>query len=190
MNKHIEKDFNNKLTKKDYFAYLINRNTFILVSPLIIIALITVFIFMVNKNGFQYSDIIYLLPILLFVLSYIQMNNAVNKAIKMNDETKSLKVVLDENKYKEITQKGETALEYNKFYSYYESKNYYYLYVDKVNALILPKREFSEDEISAINTYFNKSIKKTGLINFRNILGVIFSIALIASVIILITSMI
>lgn len=189
MTKRIEKDFNKKLTKKDYFLYLINRNVFILVSPLIIVALITVFIFMVNKDGFQVSDILYLLPILLFTLSYLQMNNAVNRAIKMNDETSNLKVVLEENKYKEITSNGENSLEYNKFHSYYESKNYFYLYVDKVNALILPKREFSNDEITTINTYFEKSIKRTSIFNFRNILGVIFSISLIACVIILITSM-
>jgi len=190
MTKNIEKDFNRKLTKKDYFLYLINRNTFILISPLIIISLIVVFIFMVNKDGFQFGDILYLLPILLFVLSYLQMNNAVNRAIKSNNETDSLKVILEENKYKEITSNGESSLEYNKFYSYYESKNYYYLYVDKVNALILPKREFNSDELNKMESYFNKSIKKTSLINLKNVLGVIFSLSLIASVIILIISMI
>jgi len=189
MSKYIEKDFNKKLTKKDYLLYLINRNTFILISPLIILALIVVFIFMINKDGFQFGDILYLLPILLFVLSYIQMNNAISKAIKMNDDTNDLKVILEENKYKEITSNGENSLEYSKFYSYYESKNYYYLYVDKVNALILPKREFNNEELSTIDSYFKKSIKKVNLFSFRNILGAIFSIALIASMIILIISM-
>ena len=189
MTKKIEKDFNNKLTKKDYFLYLINRNTFILMSPLIILALVVVFIFMINKDGFQFGDILYLLPILLFILSYVQMSNAISRAIKMNGETSNLKVVLEEDKYKEITSNGENSLEYNKFYSYYESKNYYYLYVDKVNALILPKREFDKEELTTINKYFEKSIKKTTLFNFRNILGVIFSIALIASMVILIVSM-
>lgn len=189
MSKNIEKSFNTKLTKKDYFLYLINRNTFILMSPLIILALIVVFIFMVNKDGFQKGDILYLLPILLFVLSYIQMNSAINKAIKANDKSDELKVILEEKKYKEITSNGENSLEYNKFHSYYESKNYYYLYVDKINALILPKREFTNDELTTIDSYFKKSIKKTSLINFRNVVGAILSVGLIVSIIILIISM-
>lgn len=189
MNKYIEKDFNNKLTKRDYLLYLLNRNTFILISPLVILALIVVFIFMVNKDGFQFGDILYLLPILLFVLSYVQMNNAIKNAIKANEKTESLKIILEEDKYKEITSNGQNSLEYSKFYSYYESKNYYYLYVDKVNALILPKREFNTSEQETINGYFSKSIKKAGLLNVRNILGILFSVALIASMIILVISM-
>lgn len=190
MTKSIEKNFKNKLTKKDYFLYLINRNTFILISPLVILALIVVFIFMINKDGFQFNDVLYLLPILLFVLSYLQMSTAVNKALKMNEETSNLKVVLEENKYREITSNGENALEYSKFHSYYDSKNYFYLYVDKVNALILPKREFSNEELNTVTNYFSKSMRKTKLINLRNILGALFSIALISSMVILIISMI
>ena len=187
MNKHIEKEFNNKLTKKDYLLYLLNRNTFIMISPLVILALIVVFVFMINKDGFQFEDILYLLPILLFALSYVQMNNAIKSAIKANENTGSLKVILEENQYKEITSNGQNSLEYSKFYSYYESKNYYYLYVDKVNALILPKREFNSSEQETIDKYFKKSIKKISLLNVRNVLGIIFSIILIVSIIILIT---
>lgn len=190
MNKYIEKNLKNKLTKKDYFLYLINRNSFILISPLIILALIVVFIFMVKKDGFSLEDLLYLLPILLFILSYIQMNNAINNAIKINSSSNDLRVILEENKYKEITSNGENSLEYNKFHSYYESKNYYYLYVDKINALILPKREFNNDELKTINGYFNKSMKKASLLNFRTIFGILFSISLIACMIILIITMI
>ena len=64
---YIEKDFSRKLSKKDYFLYLINRNTFILISPLIILSLITVFIFMIKKDGFQALDLLYLLPILTII---------------------------------------------------------------------------------------------------------------------------
>lgn len=188
--KAIEKDFNNKLTKKDYFLYLINRNMFILVSPIIILALIVVFIFMVNKDGFQFSDILYLLPILLFALSYIQMNNSINKALKINAETKKLKVVLEENKYKEITNNGETSLEYDKFYSYYENKNYFYLYVDKINALILPKREFNDEELAYIDEILSKKIIRVKLLNMKTILGLIFSVSLIICMIVLVVSMI
>ena len=145
---------------------------------------------MINKDGFQFNDILYLLPIFLFVLSYVQIVNAINKAIKMNNETNTLKVILEENKYKEITNNGTNSLEYNKFHSYYESKNYYYLYVDKVNALIIPKREFNTEELTRIDGYFKKSITKTSLFSFRNILGALFSVALVASMVILIVSMI
>ncbi len=189
MSKSIEKNFNSKLTKKDYFLYLINRNLFIIISPLVILALIVIFIFMVMKNGFNSSDLLYLLPILLFVLSYIQINNAVNTAIKSNKSTQKLKVILEEKRYKEITSNGENSLEYSKFNSYYENKNYYYLYVDRINALILPKREFTNDELFTLNNYFKSSIKKTTSLNPRTIAGLIFSLALVVCIIILIVSM-
>lgn len=190
MTKPIEKNFYNQLTRKDYFLYLLNRNVFITISPLIILSLIVVFIFMVNKDGFQTGDILYLLPILLFILSYMQMNNAIKKAIKENETISDLKVVIESKKYKEITSNGENVLEYSKCHSYYESKNYYYLYVDKVNALIIPKREFNSSELETIESYFNSSIKKTHLFNTRTILGLLFSIALVFSMITLIISMI
>jgi len=187
--KNIEKDFSQKLTKKDYLLYLINRNIFLIISPVIILSLIVVFIFMINKDGFQFNDILYLLPILLFVLSYIQVNNAINKAIKSNEGTKDLKVILEEDKYREITSNGTNALEYKNFYSYYENKNYFYLYVDKVNALILPKREFTQEELAIISSNFNKHMSKTSVFNVKNILGFSFSLALVVSMIILIISM-
>lgn len=189
MNNYIEKDLSSKLTKKDYFLYLINRNAFILTSPLIILSLIVAFIFMVNKDGFQVSDLLYLMPILLFVLNYFQMHNAVSNAVKSNSSISGIKIKLDSNKYSEITKNGVTSLEYSKFYSYYEGKNYYYLYVDKVNALILPKREFTDEEISKINNYLEPNIKKTPIINTKNILGIIFSLTLLVCIITLLISM-
>ena len=189
MNKCIEKDFKSKLNKKDYFLYLINRNSFILISPLIILSLIVVFVFMVNKDGFHSGDLLYLLPILLFVLSYLQINNAVKMAVRSNNSTDNIKVILEEKKYKEITSNGENSLEYTKFHSYYENKNYYYLYVDKINALILPKREFSKEEISTINNYFKSSIRKITFFNLKTIIGIAFSFGLIVCMLILLISM-
>jgi hypothetical protein len=144
---------------------------------------------MVNKDGFQVTDLLYLLPILLFVLNFVQMNSAVNNALRSNSSTSAIKIKLDPKKYSETTKNGNTSLEYNKFYAYYENKNYYYLYVDKVNALILPKREFDNNEISTINNYFSKSIKKAPVISIRNILGIVFSATLVTCVVILLTSM-
>ena len=117
------------------------------------------------------------------------MNNAVNSAIKSNKSTKGLKIILEEKRYKEITSNGQNSLEYNKFNSYYENKNYYYLYVDKVNALILPKREFSKEELATIDSYFKSSITKAPLFSARTIIGLLFSFALVICIIILIISM-
>lgn len=186
MNKSIEKDLNNKLSKKDYFLYLINRNIFILSSPLIIIALIVVFAFMVKKDGLQTSDFLYLSPILLFLLSYFQIFKVINNAVSSNKQITKLKITLNNKMYKELTNNGETSLEYSKFNSYYETKNYYYLYVDKINALILPKREFENDELVTLDKYFKSQIKKSHFLTSKTILGIIFSLALLISVIILI----
>ena len=101
LNNILNEDFKNKLTKKDYFLYLLNRNIFLLLSPIIIVTLIVVFVFMVAKDGFSSGDVLYLLPILLFLLSYVQVNNAIKNAIKSNESTESLKIILDDKKYKE-----------------------------------------------------------------------------------------
>ena len=185
----IEKDLKNKLTKKDYFLYLISRNVFILSSPLIILALIVAFIFMVKENGFQTNDFLFLAPILLFIFSYYQLFRAINTAFKANKETQKLKIILDNSKYKEITENGENSLEYSKFDSYYENQKYYYLYVDKINALILPKREFSKEELNTLNKNFGTQIRKNKTFQFKTLLGIAFSLLLLVSVIILIIEM-
>ena len=47
------------------------------------------------------------------------------------------------------------------------------------------EREFDSNEQKTINKYFQSSIKKVSLLNVRNILGIIFSIGLLTSIIIL-----
>ena len=70
-----------------------------------------------------------------------------------------------------------------------ENKNYYYLYVDRINALIIPKREFNTEELSVIDGYFKTAIPKTKKFNLRTVFGIILSTSLIVSIIILIVSM-
>lgn len=185
VNKMIKKQFNKTLNKKDFFLYLINRNTFILTTPLILAALITAFIFVVTKDGYQNTDLVYALPILLFLLIYVQMYRSITKAINNNN----VEIEIDESKYTELSNGETVTMELDKFYSFYENKFYFYLFVDKVNAIILPKREFSDEENKKINFYFSTKLKRNSLINFKNILNIIFSVLLIACMVVLIIAM-
>lgn len=159
----IEKDFRNKFTKKDYIIYLINRNMVLLLSPVIIIALLVAIVFALINEGFSFLTLIYALPIILFILSYIQMYRVIKHTLKSQAAIQELKITLTDNEYKDCTNGEVNSITYDKLYCYKETKDYFYLYVDKMNALILPKREFSEEELEKIKTTFNNKIKKESI---------------------------
>ncbi len=160
---HIEKDFKNKLTKEDYVKYLLNRNMILLLSPLVILALLVATIFSIVKDGFTFSTIIYLLPVLLFILSYVQMYRVITHTLKAQKEIKELKITFTDNEYKDSTDGEVNSLPYDKAYCYKETKKYLYVFVDKNNALIIPKREFEDEEITKITNAFSKKMKKKSL---------------------------
>lgn len=165
---HIEKDFKNKLTKQDYIKYLLNRNMILLLSPLVIVALVTATIFSIIEDGFTFSTIIYLLPVLLFILSYVQIYRVIKHTLKAQKEIEELKVILTDNEYKDVTNGEINTLPYNKAYCYKEAKDYLYIFVDKNNALILPKREFEEDELNKLTNTFSKKMRKEALHNLSS----------------------
>lgn len=157
---NIEKDFKNTLTKKDYITYLLNRNMVLLLSPAIIIALIIAIVFSIIKDGFNFVTVIYILPILLFALSYFQMYRVIKNTLKSQNAIYELKITLTDNEYKDLTNGEKNSLPYNQAYCYKETKKHLYVFVDKYNALIIPKREFNENELSQIKTTFSKKIRK------------------------------
>jgi hypothetical protein len=185
---HIEKDFKNKLTKKDYILYLLSRNILLLLSPVIIASLIVAIIFSIINDGFTMSTIIYILPILLFILTYFQMFKVINHTIKSHEQISELKIILTDTEYIDITNGEKNSLSYEKFYCYKETKNYLYMFVDRNNAIIVPKREFNNDELTQIKNKFSSSIKKQSIYDFSSwitIALVVFLVALILNNLIL-----
>ena len=165
---NIEKDFKNKLTTKDYITYLLNRNMILLLSPIIIVALTIGIIFSIVKEGFTFTTIIYFLPIALFLLTYFQMYKIIKYTLKSQREIYELKITLTDNEYKDLTNGEHNNLPYNKAYCYKESKKHLYIFVDKYNALILPKREFEDNELKQIKTTFSKKLRKEPLYNLSS----------------------
>lgn len=157
---HIEKDFKNKLTAKDYIKYLLNRNMILLLSPILIIALLTATIYSIITDGFKFTTIIYFLPVILFIASYIQMYRVIKHTLKAQKAVYELKITLTDNEYKDLTNGENNSITYDKLFCYKETKEYLYLFVDQFNGLILPKREFNEDEISQMKNTFSKKTKK------------------------------
>ena len=176
---NIEKDFKNKLTKKDYVTYLLNRNMILLLSPLIIITLLVAIIYSIITSGFTFTTVIYMLPIILFVLSYIQMYRVIKHTLKSQKEIYELKITLTDNEYKDLTNGEQNSLSYDKAYCYKETKNHLYIFVDKYNALIIPKREFEENELNQIQSTFSKKIRKEPLYNFSSWFMVLILVALV-----------
>ena len=178
----IEKDFKNKLTKKDYITYLFTKNMVLLLSPVIIIALVTAIVVSLVRDGWNYSLLIYALPIILFILSYFRIYRLINHTIKSQKQLYELKITLTENEYRDLTNGEKNSLAYDRFYCYKETKKYFYLFVDKYNALILPKREFSDDEVIQVNNFLSNKIRKTSVFDVYSILMILIVISLVGVV--------
>ena len=177
---NIEKDFKNTLEKKDYVTYLLTTNNILLISPIIIISLLIAIIYSLVTSGFKIEIIIYTLPIVLFILSYIKMYKVISNTLKSQKELYELTITLTDNEYKDVTNGEHNSFAYSKAYCYKETKNYFYLHIDKNNALIIPKRKFNEDEIAKIRTTFSSKIRKENIITITSLLTTAIFIALVA----------
>ena len=177
---NIEKDSKNTLEKKDYVTYLLTTNNILLISPIIIISLLTSIIYSLVTSGFKIEIIIYTLPIVLFILSYIKMYKVISNTLKSQKELYELTITLTDNEYKDVTNGEHNSFAYSKAYCYKETKNYFYLHIDKNNALIIPKRKFNEDEIAKIRTTFSSKIRKENIITITSLLTTAIFIVLVA----------
>ncbi|MBR3890975.1 MAG: YcxB family protein [Bacilli bacterium] len=177
---NIEKDFKNTLEKKDYVTYLLTTNNILLISPIIIISLLIAIIYSLVTSGFKIEIIIYTLPIVLFILSYIKMYKVISNTLKSQKELYELTITLTDNEYKDVTNGEHNSFAYSKAYCYKETKNYFYLHIDKNNALIIPKRKFNEDEIAKIRTTFSSKIRKENIITITSLLTTAIFIVLVA----------
>lgn len=180
---HIEKDFKNKLTKKDYLTYLLTKNMILLLSPIVIIALLIAIVYSIIKDGFGISTVIYFLPIILFAASYIKIIQLIKHTLKAQKEIYELKVTLTDTEYKDLTNGETNSLSFDKVYCYKETKSYLYIFVDRYNALILPKREFNPTELKQINTTFSSKMKKSPMYDLSSWLMLFIVIALVALVV-------
>jgi hypothetical protein len=116
------------------------------------------------------------------------MFKVINHTIKSHEQISELKIILTDNEYIDITNGEKNSLSYEKFYCYKETKNYLYMFVDRNNAIIVPKREFNNDELTQIKNKFSSSIKKQSIYDFSSwitIALVVFLVALILNNLIL-----
>jgi hypothetical protein len=181
---NIVKDFKGTLTKKDYYIYLLTTNNILLLSPFIIIAILVATIYSIVTSGFQVVTIIYFLPAALFILSYIKIFRVVNQTLKSQQAIYELNVTLTDNEYKDITNGETNSLSYSKFYCYKETKNYFYLHIDKSNALIVPKRKFNVEEITKMKTTFSSKIRKEPIITVSSLLTTMVFLALVGLIVV------
>ncbi|HHU59697.1 TPA: YcxB family protein [bacterium] len=182
----IKKDFKQVLNKRDFLIYLLHRNTFILTTPFIIIALLIAFIYSISTYPFETSHLIYPLTIFIFLLVYLRVYLAVRNSEFQSDVT----MKIDSKNYTEIVDDRETSLPLAQFHSYFENKNYFYLYINKYHAIIIPKREFTSEEIEKIHSHFDSSMRRSTLLNFRNVFNLLVAILLVISSFVLLGSII
>lgn len=177
---NIQKDYINTLEKKDYVTYLLTTNNILLLSPFIIVALLVAIIYSIVTVGFKLDVIIYLLPIVLFILSYIKMYKVISNTLKSQKQLEELKVTLTDNEYKDVTNGEHNSLPYSKAYCYKETKNYFYLHIDKNNALIIPKRKYNNEEVNQIRQTFSSKMRKENIITLYSIIMMTIFVGLVA----------
>lgn len=181
---NIVKDFKGTLTKKDYIIFLLTTNNILLLSPFIIIAILVATIYSITTDGFQLITIIYFLPVILFILSYIKMFIVINQTLKSQKAIYELNITLTDNEYKDVTNGETNSLAYSKLYCYKETKNYFYLHIDKSNALIVPKRKFNSDELDKIRTTLNSKTRKERLITMSSLLTTFVFLTLVVLIVV------
>lgn len=181
---NIQKDFKNTLNKKDYITYLLMTNNILMVSPIIVVSLMAAIIYSLVTYGFEINIIVYSLPIILFIVTYIKMYKLVQRATTSHNSYYELNITLTDNEYKDVTNGETNSLPYNKAYCYKETKNYFYLHIDKMNALIIPKRKYNDDEISNIRNTFSNKIRKENIISISSLLTMALFVLLIAVIIV------
>ena len=96
------------------------------------------------------------------------MYRIIKHTLKSQKEIYELKITLTDNEYKDLTNGERNHLPYDKAYCYKETKKHLYIFVDKYNALILPKREFKDKEIEQIKTTLSKKLRKEPLYNLSS----------------------
>ena len=186
---NITKDFKNTLTKKDYLKFLLATNNILVLSPLIVISITVAAIFSIVTKGFSIVTLIYFLPVILFVVSYIKTYLLINNTVKSQKSIYESSITLTDNEYKEVTNGEHNSLSYSKAYCYKETKNYFYLHIDRLNGLIIPKRKYSEDELAKVRKAFNSKIKKTNIIDLSSIITALIFLSLVVLIIIALITM-
>lgn len=73
--------------------------------------------------------------------------------------TEELELKIDKNQITEKTIYTETSLKISEFYKITENKEYYFLYISKYEAIILPKRFVDKKQQEALNEIFSKTKK-------------------------------
>jgi len=186
---NITKDFKQTLTKKDYLKFLLVTNNILVLSPLIVISITIAAIYSIVVKGFNILTLIYFIPVILFIVSYIKTYMLINNTSKAQKSIYESSITLTDNECKEVTNGEHNALPYANAYCYKETKNYFYLHIDKLNGLIIPKRKYNDEEVTKIRKAFNSKIKKANIIDISSFLTSFIFVLLVVLIIISLITM-
>ncbi len=88
---------------------------------------------------------------------FLYMKNASKKAlVSFTSANGTLNIVVNETGIKTTGKMGETSLAWRDMYKLIETKNTFFFYIQKANAIVLPKRQLNADELSAILSVIKK----------------------------------
>ena len=158
-----------------YFLYALASGIFFAIS------LIINFIFKGNLSDrfvfYTSIALIIVLPLYLFLQYYY--------AGRIKKETVAFQhpftYQISESMFHSKGYKIETSIDWNDFYNCIESKNAFYLLISSMQAYIVPKRHFLEDELSEIRRIITPFSKKKPSIFIRIIAFIISAIFIISA---------
>lgn len=144
----MQYEFTQRWTKEDYIAFTMNHmvTSIFKVSNLILfggsIGYLLVTPFFTGEYTFFYLGIGIFLFLVLFLM--FTKKNA-GKAYEKNKEKMFVNYRLDENGLTYLNVEGELTKHWNEFYSIKETEDYFFIYFNKHNGMLLAKRDFSSE---------------------------------------------
>ena len=149
------------LQASDFMAFItrIYRKHFVLV-PVVTILLFTAGNFISNELTLQSMIFPVILAAVLTLGLFLYLKGLSKKALaSFNKANGTVTVTVDEEGVHTTGKLGETALAWGDMFKLIETKNAFLFFIHKTNAVMLPKRQLSADELATVKMLIRKELK-------------------------------
>ncbi len=145
--------------------------------------MVAVLVDSVGENSFASSDIIFLLPVVLFFVFLFMPYILAKKTITQNTFFKDeFEISVDEEEFRISTTKTHSAMPLKDAHGYREDKRVIALYIMQNQAFLIPKRIFTNEELKEISELLRKNVKRKGS-KFFQVFTIVFAVLFVCAAI-------
>ena len=176
---------NINLNRKDFLSFFIYRhkkNWTIYSFPIVFVMIFVLFIYGLITAGINLGVIACLFTLIVGITYII----AVFKTCK-SYENQPFDLEINKGEYKMIRNKKVTfRQDLEKFYCYDETKNHYFLFVDKTKTFVLRKSLFDEENLTFLTNQIHKKVRRRNAPILTRIISAVLGVSSIAFVVLII----